>query len=70
MAWRQVLSVTCPVCHGTLQNEFLEGDEEWVWKNAIQVKDKVHAHLSCMHTRCNDKEGLILRGKKCCKIRM
>ena len=57
-------SVTCPVCHETLQNEFLEGDEEWVWNNAVQVKDKVCACLSCVHTRHNDEDGLILREKK------
>ena len=39
-------------------------DEEWVWNNAVQVKDKVCACLSCVHTRHNDEDGLILREKK------
>ena len=33
--------INCPVCKETLKSEFQDDDEEWVWKNAIQVKDKV-----------------------------
>ncbi|KAF8328552.1 uncharacterized protein EI90DRAFT_2974317 [Cantharellus anzutake] len=39
-------SVTCPICRETLKSEFLEEDEEWVWKNAVQVKGKVY-HATC-----------------------
>jgi hypothetical protein len=35
--------VTCPVCHEQLKSEFLEDDEEWVWKNAISMRGKVRA---------------------------
>jgi pre-mRNA cleavage complex 2 protein Pcf11 len=33
--------ITCPVCRDQLKSEFLEDDEEWVWKNAIRVRGKV-----------------------------
>lgn len=37
--------VKCPVCKEQLDTEFLEDDEEWVWRNAIMVKGKVrHSH--------------------------
>lgn len=38
-------SISCPVCKELLKSEFLEEDEEWVWKNAIRVKDKVSSLL-------------------------
>lgn len=34
-------SINCPVCKETLKSEFREDDEEWVWHNAVRVKDKV-----------------------------
>ena len=34
-------SVSCPVCKETIQPEFMEDEEEWVWRNAVRVKDKV-----------------------------
>lgn len=34
-------SISCPVCKETLKSEFMEEDEEWVWLNAVRVKDKV-----------------------------
>lgn len=33
--------VSCPICKETLKSEFLEDDEEWVWKNATKKDDKV-----------------------------
>ena len=33
--------ITCPVCKESLKTQFLEEDEEWVWKNAINVKGTV-----------------------------
>ncbi|KAF9514172.1 hypothetical protein BS47DRAFT_901369 [Hydnum rufescens UP504] len=38
--------ITCPVCRDQLKSEFLEDDEEWVWKNAISVRGKVY-HATC-----------------------
>jgi pre-mRNA cleavage complex 2 protein Pcf11 len=34
-------SIACPVCKEFLKSEFLEDDEEWVWKNAIKKEDRV-----------------------------
>ena len=40
--------VKCPICKEQLETQFLEDDEEWVWRNAITVKGKVRAsHGSC-----------------------
>jgi hypothetical protein len=33
--------ISCPICKESLKSEFLEDDEEWVWKNAIMKDDKV-----------------------------
>ncbi|KAJ3515454.1 hypothetical protein NLJ89_g1743 [Agrocybe chaxingu] len=40
----QVLS--CPICKETLKSEFLEDDEDWVWKNAVRKDDKIY-HATC-----------------------
>ena len=37
----EVKNISCPVCKESLKSEFLEDDEEWVWRNAVLVKDKV-----------------------------
>jgi len=37
--------VSCPICKETLKSEFLEDDEEWVWKNATRKDDRVCASL-------------------------
>jgi pre-mRNA cleavage complex 2 protein Pcf11 len=34
-------TVVCPICKETLKPEFLEDEEEWVFKNAIEVNNKV-----------------------------
>lgn len=33
--------VSCPICKETLKSEFLEDDEEWVWRNAVKKDDRV-----------------------------
>lgn len=33
--------LACPICKEQLNSEFLEEDEEWVWKNAIRKDDRV-----------------------------
>ena len=38
--------VSCPICKETIKSEFLEDDEDWVWKNAIKKDDRV-----CLHSR-------------------
>lgn len=30
--------ISCPVCKETLNSEFLEDDEDWVWKSAIKKR--------------------------------
>ena len=32
---------SCPVCKEPMKCEFLEDEEEWVWKNAVKKDDKV-----------------------------
>ena len=40
--------VKCPICKEQLDTQFLEDDEEWVWRNAITVKGKVRtSHELC-----------------------
>ncbi|KAH8118317.1 hypothetical protein DFH11DRAFT_1502332 [Phellopilus nigrolimitatus] len=39
-------SINCPVCKESLKSEFREDDEEWVWHNAVRVKDKIF-HATC-----------------------
>jgi pre-mRNA cleavage complex 2 protein Pcf11 len=38
--------VSCPICKETLKSEFLEDDEDWVWKNAIKKDDRIF-HATC-----------------------
>lgn len=40
----EVKTINCPVCKETLRSEFREEDEEWIWQNAVRVKDKVSFH--------------------------
>jgi pre-mRNA cleavage complex 2 protein Pcf11 len=40
--------VSCPICKETLKSEFLEDDEDWVWKNAIKKDDRVRFYLSSL----------------------
>ena len=34
-------SISCPICKETLKSEFMEDDEEWVWRNAVKKDDRV-----------------------------
>ncbi|PBL02396.1 hypothetical protein ARMGADRAFT_980989 [Armillaria gallica] len=38
--------ISCPICKEILKSEFLEDDEEWVWKNAITKDGRVY-HATC-----------------------
>lgn len=33
--------ISCPICKEHLKSEFLEDDEDWVWKNAVKKDDRV-----------------------------
>lgn len=37
---------TCPICKETIKTEFLDDEEEWVWRNAVSVKGKIY-HSTC-----------------------
>lgn len=44
-------SISCPICKETIKAEFLEDDEEWVWRNAVKKEDRVRrpsSHLSLL----------------------
>jgi hypothetical protein len=34
-------TISCPICKEVLKSEFLEDDEDWVWKNAVMKDDRV-----------------------------
>ncbi|KIM90910.1 hypothetical protein PILCRDRAFT_811403 [Piloderma croceum F 1598] len=38
--------VSCPICKETIKSEFLEDDEDWVWKNATKKDDRIY-HATC-----------------------
>lgn len=38
--------ISCSICKEQIKSEFLEEDEDWVWKNAITRDDKV-GRVSC-----------------------
>ncbi|KAF5390584.1 hypothetical protein D9757_002694 [Collybiopsis confluens] len=39
-------SISCPICKEPLKSEFVEDDEEWVWKNAVKKDDRIF-HATC-----------------------
>ncbi|KAG8880765.1 hypothetical protein FRB97_000558 [Tulasnella sp. 331] len=39
-------SIKCPICKESLKTEFLEDDEDWVWRNAVSIKGKIY-HATC-----------------------
>lgn len=43
--------ISCPICKELLKSEFLEDDEEWVWRNAIKKDDRVR-RLYCLSWFC------------------
>jgi pre-mRNA cleavage complex 2 protein Pcf11 len=34
-------NISCPICKENMKSEFMEDDEEWVWRNAVLKDDKV-----------------------------
>lgn len=36
----------CPICKEEFKNEFSEEEEDWVWRNAIEVDGRIY-HASC-----------------------
>lgn len=39
-------TIACPICKEPLKSEFQEDDEEWVWKNAVNVDGRVRCFIS------------------------
>ncbi len=37
--------ISCPICKEHLKSEFLEDDEEWVWRNAIKKDERVRCSV-------------------------
>lgn len=42
---------SCPVCKEPMKCEFLEDEEEWVWKNAVKKDDKVRLLRSISYSK-------------------
>lgn len=53
-------SIRCPICKETLKSEFLEDDEEWVWKNAVKKDDTVY-HATCHSEAAASATTLVTR---------
>lgn len=41
----------CPICKESIKSEYLEDDEEWVWRNAVNIKSQIY------HATCYDEAG-------------
>ncbi|KAG6821614.1 hypothetical protein H0H93_000123 [Arthromyces matolae] len=38
--------ISCPICKEILKSEFLDDEEDWVWRNAVTIDDRVY-HATC-----------------------
>ncbi|KAH9938216.1 uncharacterized protein B0H18DRAFT_966113 [Fomitopsis serialis] len=52
--------ISCPICKEPLKSEFLEDDEEWVWRNAVRRDDKIY-HATCHAEAMASKSTLAVR---------
>ncbi|KAH8105907.1 hypothetical protein BXZ70DRAFT_917301 [Cristinia sonorae] len=52
--------LSCPICNERLEPEFMEDDEEWVWKNAVNKDDKIF-HATCHAEAALSKTALAVR---------
>ncbi|KAI0719620.1 hypothetical protein C8T65DRAFT_635929 [Cerioporus squamosus] len=52
--------ISCPICKEPLKSEFLEDDEEWVWRNAIKKEDRIY-HATCHAEAIASKSSLASR---------
>lgn len=43
--------ISCPICKETLKSEFMEDDEEWVWRNAVKKDDRVRRSIASLDPR-------------------
>ena len=44
-----VASLPCPICKEKFQSEWSEDDEEWIWRNAVEI-DGIYYHASCFYS--------------------
>ncbi|KAF7301768.1 CID domain-containing protein [Mycena indigotica] len=42
----EATAVSCPICKEQFKTEFLDDDEEWVWRNAVSKEERVY-HATC-----------------------
>ncbi|EIW62016.1 uncharacterized protein TRAVEDRAFT_57146 [Trametes versicolor FP-101664 SS1] len=52
--------ISCPICKEHLKSEFLEDDEEWVWRNAVKKDDRIY-HATCHAEAVASKSTLAVR---------
>ncbi|KAI9063314.1 hypothetical protein FKP32DRAFT_1628211 [Trametes sanguinea] len=52
--------ISCPICKEHLKSEFLEDEEEWVWRNAIKKDDRIY-HATCHAEAAASKSSLAVR---------
>ncbi|KAI0375573.1 hypothetical protein BV20DRAFT_984328 [Pilatotrama ljubarskyi] len=52
--------ISCPICKEPLKSEFLEDDEEWVWRNAVKKDDRIY-HATCHAEAVASKSSLAVR---------
>ncbi|KAI0771561.1 hypothetical protein BD413DRAFT_549604 [Trametes elegans] len=52
--------ISCPICKELLKSEFLEDDEEWVWRNAVKKDDRIY-HATCHAEAVASKSSLVVR---------
>ncbi|TFK29396.1 hypothetical protein FA15DRAFT_664345 [Coprinopsis marcescibilis] len=53
-------NVSCPICKESMKTEFLEDDEEWVWRNAVVKDDKIY-HATCHAEALSSTSGIAAR---------
>ncbi|GJE84174.1 hypothetical protein PsYK624_002500 [Phanerochaete sordida] len=53
-------AIACPICKETLKSEFMEDDEEWVWRNAVKKDDRIY-HATCHAEAMSSKSTLASR---------
>lgn len=53
-------NISCPICKENMKSEFMEDDEEWVWRNAIMKDDKIY-HATCHAEALVSSSGIAAR---------
>ncbi|KAG6854830.1 hypothetical protein C0991_012020 [Blastosporella zonata] len=52
--------ISCPICKEAFKSEFSEEEEDWVWKNAVKIDDRVY-HATCHAEAAASKNTLAAR---------